>query len=173
MKKSSFNKDEIVTYQKDVGQSAIKNPYDPSQIWIYHYNLILGRLLEMMKSEEIDLISSLFKKKESWNIQQKSQLIESLLLGLPIPALYFIETKGNKKAIIDGLQRLIAFKDFIIDIDSFELTGLEFLKQYEGKTYHDFSAEDKRKLSQFILHVFVIENETPEEIRNLIYERLN
>ncbi|OQX97235.1 MAG: hypothetical protein B6I20_13095 [Bacteroidetes bacterium 4572_117] len=162
-------------------RKAIIKPYDPSKIKVNIHNKNLGFIIEMLEFEEINLMPDFQREGDLWNNTKKSQLIESILLGLPLPSFYFSEYKDSEKedgngnwtwAIVDGLQRLSTFQDFIINKD-LALVGLEFLNSYEGKKYDDLSREDKRKISGFTINFYVIEKETPKDVKFLIFKRVN
>ncbi len=169
-----------VIEKEDVGEGKISKPYDPSKIKIDHQNVNLGAILEMLQFEEIDLMPDFQRELNLWNKQKKSRLIESILLGLPLPSFYFSEYKEGdapekkyKWAVVDGLQRLSTFQEFVINENSFELEGLEFLDSYESKTYSKLSREDKRKISGFKINLYVIEKFTPKNVKYLIFKRVN
>jgi len=167
--------------KEDLGESKITKPYDPSKIKVNPQNVNLGSIIEMLQYKEIDLMPDFQREGDLWSRQQKSQLIESLLLGLPLPSFYFseykeVDVKENKSykwAVVDGLQRLSTFQEYIVNKDSFGLEGLEFLNTYEGKTYNELSREDKRKISGFKINLYVIEKTTPKEVKFLIFKRVN
>jgi len=159
--------------KEDVGSPKITKPYDPDKIKVDQQNVNLGYLIEMLEEDEIDLMPDFQRSMDLWNETQKSQLIESLLLGLPLPSFYFsIDDKTDKWLVVDGLQRLCTFKDFIVE-KSLSLTGLEFLDNFEGKTYNDLSREEKRKISGAKLSLYVIEKQTPSNVKFLIFKRVN
>src|SRR4051812_11524643 len=78
-------------------------------------------------------VTPAFQRRDAWTIPQKSRYIESLILGLPVPAVVLAEdaaTKG-KFIVLDGKQRLITIKQFAAPDDSFasfKLRGMEFLR---------------------------------------------
>ncbi|MCP4109068.1 MAG: DUF262 domain-containing protein [Desulfobacteraceae bacterium] len=134
----------------------------------------LGFLIEMLENDEIDLMPDFQRSMDLWNATQKSQLIESLLLGLPLPSFYFsADDKTDKWLVVDGLQRLCTFRDFIVEKE-LHLTGLEFLDDnFNGKTYNDLSREEKRKISGAKINFYVIEKQTPSDVKFLIFKRVN
>jgi len=159
---------------EDLGETEITSPYDPSKIKIDFRNENLGSLIEMLKFDEIDLMPDFQRQMDLWDDTKKSQLIESILLGLPLPSFYFSEDEKTKKLlVVDGLQRLSTFKAFFID-ERLSLTGLEFLgPNYTGKKYSDLSRADHRKISGFKINYHVIENPTPSDVKFLIFKRVN
>ncbi|MBF0519574.1 MAG: DUF262 domain-containing protein [Nitrospirae bacterium] len=161
--------------KEDVGDSKITAPYDPDTIKVNQQNTNLGFLIEMLQEGEIDLMPDFQRSGNLWSKIQKSQLIESLLLGLPLPSFYFSEDEKSKKwLVVDGLQRLCTFNDFIIN-NKFKLSGLEFLNKedYEGKTYNELTRADKRKISGTKINFYVIEKQTPPAVKFILFKRVN
>ncbi len=108
-----------------------------------------------------------------WNDTQKSQLIESILLGLPLPSFYFSDDfKATKWQIVDGLQRLSTLKAFWINKE-LVLEGLEFLTKFNGCNFDDLSRADLRSISGFKINIYIIDKQTPKATKFLIFKRLN
>jgi len=181
MKNDELNNDIENSVEKEcLGDGIITKFYDPSKIKIDSQIVNLGTIIEMLQFKEIDLMPDFQRERDLWNRKKKSQLIESILLGLPLPSFYFSEYKDNDKpekefkwVVVDGLQRLSTFQEFIINENSFALEGLEFLSDYEGKIYENLSREDKRKISGFKVNLYVIEKVTPKDVKFLIFKRVN
>ena len=171
---NEINYDQIDDVEKeDLGSPRITTPYDPDKIKIDQQNVNLGFLIEMLENDEIDLMPDFQRSMDLWDETKKSQLIESLLLGLPLPSFYFsVDEKTNKWLVVDGLQRLCAFNNFIVE-KKLSLIGLEFLHNFVGKTYNDLFREDKRKISGAKINVYVIEKQTPSYVKFLIFKRVN
>lgn len=164
---------EVEVEAEDLGEEQITNPYDPSEIRIDHQNVNLGALLEMMEYNEIDLMPDFQREGGLWSDKQKSQLIESILLGLPLPSFYFsVDKETGKWLVVDGLQRLTTFDQFWFK-KSLKLTGLEFLDGYEGKGVDNLSRSEIRKISGFKINLYVIDKETPKQVKFLIFKRVN
>lgn len=89
-------------------------PFDPSKIDITMKPLTLDALLKRIKNDEIEFDSSFQRKAGLWNRMQKSQLIESIFLRIPLPAFYFDASDENSWLIIDGLQRVTTLKQFAV-----------------------------------------------------------
>ena len=53
-----------------------------------------------------------FQRPSVWTNEKRSRLIESILLGIPLPALYFSADRENGMQVVDGVQRLAAIRDF-------------------------------------------------------------
>ncbi|MEI8601454.1 DUF262 domain-containing protein [Shewanella sp. PP-Sp27a-2] len=130
-----------------------------------------------------------FQRNFVWNIKQASRLIESFLLGLPVPAIFlFTDDARNEQLVIDGQQRLMTVVYFLDgyfgESDSngrrkvFRLTGLNEKSPYFNKTYADLEESNQaafNKLNDSVLRAFVIKQITPNGNTSVyhIFERLN
>ena len=121
-----------------------------------------------------------FQRGYVWNIYRASRFIESLLLGLPVPAIFLCrEERTQKLLVIDGQQRLRTLQYFYSGV--FEPQGCAFRlrqvqKQFEGKTYKTLREDDRLKLDDSILHAIIVKQEKPNQDQSSIYhifERLN
>lgn len=123
-----------------------------SQIRLVHptVSLIYDRLLH----KELELQPEFQRKDRIWSISHKTSLIESVLVGFPVPTFYFGERANGDWFIIDGLQRVTTLCDFIGD--SFSLKGMKFLKQFDGRTFEELPRPYQRKLREYQLHCHVI-----------------
>ena len=125
-----------------------------------------------------DILIPSFQREFVWTLPQASRFLESLLLGLPVPAIFLSKDSDTQKLIvIDGQQRLVSlqcFYDGIFKGKEFELRGVS--KQLEGLTYKRLDDEDRRRLNDSIIHAIVIRQEDPDNDDSSVYmvfERLN
>ena len=109
-------------------------PFDPSKIDIDMRTMELSSIIKRLEYGEINMNTDFQRKSGLWTKVQKSQLIESLLLRIPIPAFYFDGGIKDNWLIIDGLQRITALKEFVVD-ETLGLSGLEFFKDLDGIKY--------------------------------------
>lgn len=75
-------------------------------------SMSIGELLNLYKEKELDIHPE-FQRVYRWGIQQKSRLIESLLLGIPLPSLYVATNDSGVWEVIDGVQRLSTIFEFM------------------------------------------------------------
>lgn len=130
-----------------------------------------------------------FQRNYVWNMNQASRLIESFLLGLPVPAIFlFTDEVNNEQLVIDGQQRLMSvvyfFDGYFGETDKvgrkkvFRLTGLNEQSPYHNKSYADLEESDQaafNKLNDSVLRAFVVKQLTPNGNTSVyhIFERLN
>ncbi len=168
---SLFDVEEMEDDEAAESGNQIK-PYDPSQIDISPKNQSLDLLLNRVENEEIDLMPDFQRKAGLWAPKQKSQLIESLILRIPLPAFYFDGTDNDKWIVIDGLQRLTALKEFFID-KTLRLTGLEFLKDLEGLGCDDMPKVYLRRMKETQVICYIINPGAPINLKYNIFKRIN
>lgn len=112
-----------------------------------------------------------FQRKEVWNNIQKCELVESILMGVPLPTMYVFEQKDGKKQVIDGRQRLTALKQFLDN--KLILKKLKVLSQFNGLRFDTLEGRYQSKYRRFQLSVIVVEPPTPERIKIDIFSRVN
>lgn len=176
------NEEEDLGVEKeDLGTEKITTPFDPETIKIDSQTVNLGTIIEHLEYKEIDLLPDFQRSIDLWDSTKKSRLIESIILGLPLPSFYFaLESKeqddGSFKDImlvVDGLQRLCSIKDFVVD-KKLKLSGLEFISdRYDEKGYDDLSREDQRKIKGAKITYYVISKGTPPDVKFIIFKRVN
>src|SRR5271167_2728238 len=81
------------------------------------YQMSIGEIVSMYDSDEI-IVDPEFQRLCRWNISQKSRLIESLLLGIPLPSIFVFEKEDGKWELIDGLQRMSTILEFMGQLKS-------------------------------------------------------
>jgi uncharacterized protein with ParB-like and HNH nuclease domain len=158
-------------------------PYDPDDIKVRRENFSVFEINRMMSvQKDIDLNPD-FQRNLVWDNTRKSALIESILLGIPIPVFYFAESKSGQYHVVDGLQRLSTIKQYFNN--EFYLKKLEHLiNDCEGKYYMENEREPKtleksldrkysRRLENAQLIVNVIEYSSPQKVKYDIFKRLN
>lgn len=112
-----------------------------------------------------------FQREFVWDKKQKGELIESVLMGIPIPVFYFFENKEGEIQVVDGRQRISTFIDFIDD--KFELTQLKIIKNIIGKKFSSLDSLQQRKIEDYQIDTYTIQPPTPEQVKFDIFDRVN
>lgn len=117
-----------------------------------------------------------FQRNSVWSNKQNSLLIESVLLGIPLPMFYLVEDEQNNLIVIDGRQRLNALFSFLDEKNGYKLSKLEFLDHLSNRDISEFTGNwsiYKARLEDTILSIYKIKRDTPEELKLQIFARLN
>ena len=146
-------------------------PWDPEKIRIHTKHYSLRQVVEMIADGDIDLAPD-FQRNYVWNARQRWGLIESLLLGIPLPSFYFNEDATGQLQVVDGVQRLTTIFRYVKE-QSFKLGKVTYLQEFEGQGFDDLAAPFRRRLNsaQFVAHV--IDPQTPYRVKFDIFRRIN
>lgn len=164
--------DEVEDIKDEANYVELIKPYDTTQIDISPKPLSLDMIIARLENDEIDLMPDFQRKSGLWSIVQKSQLIESLLLRIPLPAFYFDGSDNGRWIVIDGLQRLTVLKEFFVD-KSLHLSGLEFLKDLEGTYFEDMPRSYIRRMKETQVITYIINPGAPINLKYNIFKRIN
>jgi hypothetical protein len=147
--------------------------------------------LEVLKTkwDGGDIVIPPFQRGFVWSQVQASKLIESFLVGLPVPGIFlYTERSSEKSLVVDGQQRLRSvfyFMDGFFGEEQedgrrtvFRLKGLSEDSPYYGKTYEELAAADEaaiRRLKNSVLRAFIVRQLDPDDDTSVfhIFERLN
>jgi uncharacterized protein with ParB-like and HNH nuclease domain len=162
----------------DTDSADIDEPWKPEQIRVDPKVFSIRYALDMIDEGELDIAPD-FQRRKVWTTIQRSRLIESILLRIPLPAFYFSEDESGKYKVVDGSQRLSAIYDFVRggkNGDSFyPLSKLEYLKdELVGKRYEDLKGSLwTRRIDSTQLSINVIAPSTPSKVKFNIFKRIN
>ncbi len=145
-------------------------------------NFLLPQLRDLISRGDILNIRPEYQRRLRWTTSQKSRLIESLLLNIPVPPIFLYETDEARYEVMDGQQRLNAIKEFLEG--DFALSGLQVLSPLNRLRYSKSPPRVKRALDRASLSAIVLLLESDSEgasdnmftitdIRRFIFDRLN
>jgi len=171
----------------------LDDPFNPEEISIESKLVSMDNCLRRLQQETI-LLNPDFQRNEVWTLDKKSQLIESLMLKIPLPMFYVSADEKNNYTVVDGLQRLSTIRSFILgdgyiqklklkQTDSeildkskgngFKLQNLEFWEIYNGKNFNELPLNIQNNILDTEFRFTVINPGTPEEVRRNIFKRIN
>jgi hypothetical protein len=156
--------------QEEVGEEPRgAKPWDPAKIRISTKPFSLRQIVDMINDGDIDLAPD-FQRLFVWKSIQRSRLIESILLGIPLPAFYFNQDPEGAMQVVDGVQRLTTIHKFV---QGEPLSNLEYLKQWEGYGFDQLDTASRRRFQQTQIFVNVIEPQTPDDVKFDVFRRIN
>ncbi len=157
--------------------SSPENIYPLENIKIEKIQLSIFQIKRKYDKNKTIILNPDFQREDVWGVKQKRELIESILMGIPLPMIYLAENKQGGLVVIDGRQRLTAFFDFMNN--KFYLKDLTILKKFEN-TYFDaekkgniLSLKERADIEDYQLQINVIKPLTPDRIKFDIFERVN
>ena len=133
--------------------------------------------IETMLDSKRYILNPEYQRRKRWNYTQKSRLIESLIMNVPISPIFLYEIDYSTYEVIDGEQRLTAIYDFYKG--KFNLEGLEYWQELNGRNYQNLPGQvrrgiDRRYLSSIVLLQETAKNEREAEyVKHIVFERLN
>ncbi|MGD0567423.1 MAG: DUF262 domain-containing protein [Candidatus Sulfotelmatobacter sp.] len=136
-----------------------------------------------------EIKNPLLQRRFVWHQVRASKLIESFLMGLPVPPIFlYLERGTNKLLVVDGHQRLASIAFFYagyfgerkpgVDDVPFELIGLDENSPYFLTTYKKLEADNQaafNRLNNSVMRAFVVKQIDPDDDTSIfqIFERLN
>ena len=162
---------EIESEGEDPPQPEELEPWDPEKIRIHTKHYSLRQVVDMIDEGDIDIAPD-FQRQYVWKARQRSGLIESLLLGIPLPSFYFYENTSGQLQVVDGVQRLTTIFQYVTD-PTVKLGKVIYLHELEGQGFEDLATLFRRRLhsAQFVAHV--IDPQTPYRVKFDIFRRIN
>ncbi len=129
------------------------------------------------KYNEQQLVVPPFQRKYVWELPRASKLIESFLLGLPVPPVFLYKERGSRRLlVIDGQQRILSAIKFLTnDFNDGPFRLKKVSAAWLGKSYAELPQPDKNQLNDSVLRATIIEQLDPDDDSSIyhIFERLN
>lgn len=131
--------------------------------------------------EEGELLKPELQRKYVWTRTEASRFIDSILLGLPVPSVFFAKEPNETMLIIDGFQRIMTVYDYIKGVFSgdgkiFRLSNTENINaRWRGRAFAELDTEEKRRIRNTTIHAIIFEQKHPRNDTGMfqIFERIN
>ena len=162
-------KDEKVGYSDD----------DLYNINSWGADLSFREIINMYTDDELQKPE--LQRKYVWKRVEASRFIDSILLGLPVPSVFFAKEPNETMLIIDGYQRIMTVYDYVNGIFSgdgkvFKLSNTENINsRWRGKAFAELEPEEKRRIRNTTIHAIIFEQKHPRNDTGMyqVFERIN
>lgn len=160
---SKFQEELLVSAEKQIVEQSKR-----IEFYITEYTIEILAL--KMKNGDFEVPA--YQREFTWEDKRRSRFIESVLMGLPIPFLFFWESpKTGKLEIVDGVQRLRTIEEFVLG--NFALVDLEEISLLNGLKFENFLDSRQRKIKNRSIRGIVLSEHTDEQSRFDLFERIN
>ena len=160
---SKFTDEEVAAAEEQIVHQS-------KRIEFYLTEFSVELLASKMKNGDFEVPD--YQREDTWEDWRKSRFIESLLMGLPIPFLFFWESPATGKLeIVDGSQRLRTIEAFLLG--DFALGNLEEMTLLSGFRFKDFPESRQRKIKNRSIRGIVLNEHADEQARFDLFERIN
>ncbi len=140
------------------------------------FDMSFGEIASLHKSKEL-IIQPEYQRLFRWTVEQESQLIESILLELPIPQIFVIENHDGVLELIDGLQRISTVLHFMdaesIDLKPLKLDGCSLIPDLNNLTFSELPLSLRLGLKRTSIRVVIIKKQSQAFLRYEMFKRLN
>lgn len=146
------------------------------------YDITVRQILDMVAEGSIDIAPE-YQRHFIWGTDRQSALIESLLLGIPVPSLFMATNSDATWEVIDGLQRLTTIVNFLGDDETIQrinpecnrlrLESLDKLDEMNGLTFGELPKSVQLHLQTRPVRITVLNDKTDKVVRFDLFERLN
>lgn len=139
------------------------------------YDMSVGELINLYKEQDLKL-NPAYQRLYRWDDEHKTNFIESILIGIPIPPIFVAQKDDGKWDIVDGLQRISTLLQLTGDLPDYEplvLQGTEALPSLDGMTWETMPMDAKRLLRRTRIGVSIILTENSVSSQYELFRRLN
>jgi hypothetical protein len=145
------------------------------------YPMSIGELTNLYRDGEL-IIRPEFQRFFRWTETQRSRLVESLLLGIPLPSIFVAQAEGGKWELVDGLQRvstILQLQGELKDVERLRLVGTKYLPALEGRVWQSDDQNESLSEPQRIdikrskVDIKIIKRESSPAAKFDLFQRLN
>lgn len=157
-------------------ESQVKN--NRKKFRVDHFDIIISEYVKMaeVKDNEIDaelILNPPYQRLFRWDIKMQSELIESILIGMPVPPIFVFQNEAAKWELIDGLQRTRTLLNFLTKGSKQRFRDCEILTYLNNKTFEELPENIQRMVKNTRLRIELIEESDNIFSQYLMFNRLN
>lgn len=157
----------VSSEQIEAAEAAILDRSKRIEFYTTEYTIEL--LAEKMARE--DFVIPDYQRAYTWDEARKSKFIESVVMGLPIPFLFFWEMPNGKLEVVDGSQRLRTILEYVKQ--ELKLSKLDEIKPLNGTKFSDLPESRRRKILNKSIRGIVLNESADPQARSDMFERIN
>ncbi|WP_369186093.1 DUF262 domain-containing protein [Streptomyces sp. R08] len=162
------NSDPVITPEgQEAAEQQIVDQSKRIDFYITEYSVEI--LANKMRDGEY--VVPTYQREFTWEHDRKSKFIESLIMGLPIPFVFFWEMADGRLEIVDGSQRLRTLEQFLFG--DLKLSDLDKLSHLSGFTFNDLPESRQRKIRNRSIRGIILNEHADEAARLDMFERIN
>jgi len=147
------------------------------------YDLSVKEIISMITDGLINIAPE-YQRQFRWDDERQSSLIESLFLGIPVPAIFMASNPDGTWELIDGVQRISTILCFAGNEDErskvnalkkpvLKLEGLRKLDSFNGKLFSELPLNIQLKFKLTSIKVTTLSDKSDKNVRFDLFERLN
>lgn len=136
-----------------------------------------GEVMSLLRSKEIQIDPD-FQRLFRWEEERSSRLVESILLMLPVPPVFFMERVDGVLELVDGLQRISSVAYFL-DHEVIQkpsplvLAGCDIVPEFNGMRFENLSIALRMRIKRAPLRAIIIKKQSSTFLRYEMFKRLN
>ena len=138
-------------------------------LFIRHETLTVHNVVRRINQGSLVMTPD-FRRTFLWDDAKQSKLIESVLIGIPLPSFYLAENYGDRMIVIDGLQRLAALARYIKGDLRLNLPNQPELHK---RKFENLPLKFQNRIEDCNLVLYIMDTDVPERYRLDIYKRVN
>lgn len=167
-KKNRFSQEVQMAAENQIQDKQAISDYDIRE---YPIDVLVSKFIDNIENDEAEIFIPDYQREMVWTPHQKSRFIESLMLNLPIPYLFFADNEEGRSEVIDGSQRLRTIIEYYQN--QFELKNLKLLDLLNGFRFDDLPLVRQRRFRKKTIRVIEMTSNMDEEARRQMFDRLN
>ena len=164
----------VETNELDVPDTEPYAPVSERKVLIQQYDYAVRTLVDMVIEGDL-ILNPDYQRLYRWEPEKASRFVESIVLNIPVPVVYFAEEGDGTFSVIDGQQRLTSLLNFIKPETGKELrlSGLKLRPDINGMLFGDLARTDRSAITKRPIRCIVVLNESDQALKFEVFERLN